>query len=190
MNVIKKKKEIPSTSYERIKNIPTGECIHCHRKRPVKLGECYECYQKKKNPLASSEPMENIPTGKCVHCHQKKHVKLGECYECYQKKKEIPSASLELMKKNPPAFSELVKKKEGGCIHCHKKKSVRLGECYECYQKRSNRFYSSKKECPECKKRIKEMNGMVNDKICDSCCMKYQRRFENFNNPVTCKTYQ
>jgi hypothetical protein len=56
--------------------------------------------------------------------------------------------------------------------------------------KKNNRFYNNKREreCPECKKRITGMNDMINDKICDSCYMKYQRRYENFNNPVTCKT--
>ncbi|RGB35531.1 hypothetical protein C1646_759228 [Rhizophagus diaphanus] len=76
----------------------------------------------------------------------------------------------------------------GECIHCYQENSIKLGECYKCNQKRSNKFYSNKKECPECKKRITDVNRMVNDKICTRCHAKYQRRFDNFNNQIACKT--
>ncbi|CAB4386415.1 unnamed protein product [Rhizophagus irregularis] len=110
--------------------------------------------------------------------------------------KEATLASSEQLNNNdeaPLVLSEQMNNNEkakniGECIHCYQEKYIKLGECYKCHQKRSNKFYSNKKECPECKKRITVMNRMINDKICTRCHTKYQRRFDNFNNQVTCKT--
>ncbi|GBC03028.1 hypothetical protein RclHR1_04940008 [Rhizophagus clarus] len=135
---------------------------------------------------------ENIPIGECIHCHQNKQVKLGECFQCHQQKKLLTYLK---QQKKLLTHSELMKNNKkveniptGECIHCYQEKPLKLGECYKCYQKRSNKFYSNKKECPECKKRITGMNEMINDKICTKCHIRYQRRFDNFNNQVMCKT--
>ncbi|CAG8599756.1 18904_t:CDS:1 [Rhizophagus irregularis] len=196
-----KKPVIPS----KIENIPIGECIHCHQNKPVKLGECLQCYQQKKQITPSKR--------ECIHCHQTKPVKLGECLQCHQQKKQATPSKTENIpigkcihyhqnkpvkqcyqqKKTCLAPSEQMNNNEkakniGECIHCYQEKSIKLGECYICHQKRSNKFYSNKKECPECKKRITDMNRMINDKICSRCHTKYQRRFDNFNNQIACKT--
>ncbi|GBB93342.1 hypothetical protein RclHR1_02150029 [Rhizophagus clarus] len=211
-----KKSSAPSMmNYEMVENIPIGKCIHCHQNKPVKSGECFQCYQRKRLQAPSEEV---IPIAECIHCHQNKPVKSGECFQCYQQKRlQAPSEEVIpiaecihfhqnksvnsgeclqcYQQKKPPAPLELTKNNEKienisleECIHCYQEKLVKLGECYNCYQKRSNKFYSNKKECPECKKRITDMNKMINDKICTKCHIKYQRRFDNFNNQVTCET--
>ncbi|PKY52615.1 hypothetical protein RhiirA4_470361 [Rhizophagus irregularis] len=150
----------------KIENIPIGKCIHCHQNKPVKLGECLQCYQQKK-PVAPSK-IESIPIGECIHCHQNKPVKLGECLQCYQQKKPVTSSKIETIQQKKPVT--LSKKIE----------NIPIGECIHCHQ--------NKPECPECKKRITDMNRMINDKICTRCHTKYQRRFDNFNNQIACKT--
>jgi hypothetical protein len=161
---------------EKTENIPIDKCIHCHQNKPVKLGECFQCCQQKKPQETSDniKKIEKVLIGECIHCHQNKPIKLGECFQCYQQKK-LPATSELLMNNNE-------KVSYGECIHCYQKKPIKLGECYNCYQKRCNRFYSSKKECPECKNRITDMNRMINDKICSKCHVKYQKNFDNNNN--------
>ncbi|CAB4480913.1 unnamed protein product [Rhizophagus irregularis] len=152
-------------------------CGRSLRTETIKLEECLQCYQQKKTCLAPSGQMNN---------NEKEQINEKEATlassEQLNNNEEAPLVLSEQMNNNEKA------KNIGECIHCYQEKYIKLGECYKCHQKRSNKFYSNKKECPECKKRITVMNRMINDKICTRCHTKYQRRFDNFNNQVTCKT--
>jgi len=87
---------------------------------------------------------------------------------------------------NDDKMDQLTQDDQESCIHCKKWEETRQGECEICFQKRTIRVSFNIKQCPECNKRINGMNKMVNQHLCNSCHMKYQRRFDNNNNKVKC----
>ncbi|CAB4409260.1 unnamed protein product [Rhizophagus irregularis] len=201
--------------FSKIENIPIGECIYCHQNKPVKLGECLQCYQQKKQVIPSKienipigefklgeclqcyqqkkqvtpSKIKNISIGECIHCHQNKPVKLEECLQCYQQKKTClaPSGQMNNNEKEQMnekeatlAFSEQLNNNEEVLLA----PSEQLNNNEKATLVPSEQMNNNEKA-----KNIGEyMNRMINDKICTRCHTKYQRRFDNFNNQVTCKT--